>query len=77
MPGKTCIRPAKLVPYLVVMPLELIGAMWWPTVGGYPPFGKKPNYFPFVFLKASLIHAWDKFYEIDRLVEGREGGLQI
>ena len=22
--------------------------------GGYPPFGKKPNYFPFVFLKASL-----------------------
>ena len=32
MPAKTCIRPAKLKPYEVVMPLELIGAMWWPTV---------------------------------------------
>ena len=32
---------------------------WWPTVGGYPPFGKIPNYFPLFFLKASLFKTSD------------------
>ena len=35
--GKNVYNADKLVPYSVVMPLELIGAMWWPTVGqGHP-----------------------------------------
>ena len=39
MPAKMCIMPAKIAPYLVMMPLELIGAMWWPTV---PPLKMEP-----------------------------------
>ena len=30
----TCIMTVKLVPYWLLMPLELIGSMWWPTVRG-------------------------------------------
>ena len=35
------------------------------------------NSLPLSLEYVNIIHAWDKFYEIDRLVEGREGGLQI
>ena len=37
------LMPAKLVPYLVVMPPELIGAMWCPTVGGGGICAPTPN----------------------------------